>query len=140
VMGAAQSVPRLGWRGVKHAKEGTEAMTTPPEVSAQNESEGRRRSVLSLVALCVVLALVAFHAFMTAVYDTPDARIRNDVLPGRAAKAYIEPLFLQGYQLFAPNPQDSNRSLLVRAWVEQPDGTLVTTEWVDATAAELAAP
>lgn len=114
------------------------AMTTPPENSVAPQP--RSRSIVSIVALCLVLVVVGFHVLMTASYDTPDAKIKNNVLAGNVAKAYIEPLFFQGYQIFAPNPQDSNRSLLVRAWVEQPDGEMVTTDWVNATDAELAAP
>ncbi|WP_119695841.1 DUF5819 family protein [Microbacterium halotolerans] len=92
------------------------------------------------IAAGVAAAFLAIHIFFTAVYNTPYPHIRDEVLPGAAATAYIEPYLQQDYRIFAPNPANSDRNLWLRAWVETPDGERVITEWVDATAIELVEP
>lgn len=92
------------------------------------------------IAAGVAAAFLAIHIFFTAVYNTPYSHIRNDVLPGAAASAYINPYLQQDYRIFAPNPANSDRNLWLRAWVETPDGERVITEWVDATSIELVEP
>jgi predicted metal-dependent hydrolase len=93
-----------------------------------------------IVTMIVVLALAATHMFFTAVVNVPYAELKYGPLPGRAADAYTRPFFIQNYRIFAPNPASENRSLWVRAWVEDASGQRSETEWINATAVELADP
>lgn len=78
--------------------------------------------------------------FFTAVYNISSTTVKYDVLPGALADRYMRPYFVQDYRIFAPDPVDTDRQLWVRAWVELPDGERVTSEWINASAVELATP
>jgi len=97
----------------------------------------KRHTTAAAITTGVVALVVAVHMFFTLTYNVPYPAVRNDVLPGAAAAEYMEPLFVQDYRIFAPNPAGDDRRLFVRAWIEQPDGEMETTEWVDVTAVEL---
>lgn len=92
-----------------------------------------------LITMVVVLALVATHMFFTAVVNVPYSELKYGPLPGRTADAYTRPFFVQNYRIFAPNPASENRSLWVRAWIEDESGERSETEWTNVTAVELAA-
>lgn len=92
------------------------------------------------VTMIIVLALAATHMFFTAVVNVPYAEVKYGPLPGKAADAYTRPFLIQNYRIFAPNPASENRSLWVRAWVEDASGERAETEWINTTAVELADP
>lgn len=73
----------------------------------------------------------------TAVYNVPSTELKYQVLPGAVADDYIRPYLVQDYRIFAPDPIDTDRQLWVRAWLEQPDGERVRSEWVNASEVEL---
>src|SRR5690625_838595 len=98
---------------------------------------GRRdRSTVQHVATgLVVLGLLA-HMFFTFAYNVPVERLRT-ALPTGVAADYMEPLFVQDYKIFAPDPASADHRLWVRAWLDDGTGEPVTTEWLDVTGVEL---
>ena len=86
----------------------------------------------------LVLVVVAVHMFFTGVVNVPNATLKYEALPGHVADNYVNPLLVQNYRIFAPNPASEDRALWVRAWIELPDGERIETEWINATAVELA--
>ncbi|MFD1201631.1 DUF5819 family protein [Leucobacter albus] len=78
--------------------------------------------------------------FFTAVYNTPSAGLKYEILPGKAADSYIRPYLVQDYKIFAPDPVDTDRQLWVRAWIQLPNGERARSEWVNTSAVELADP
>lgn len=96
------------------------------------------RSRVVHVVTALVLAVVAVHMFFTGVVNTPNSTLKYEVLPGQVADNYVNPLLVQNYRIFAPNPASEDRALWVRAWIEMPDGERIETEWINATAVELA--
>lgn len=89
-----------------------------------------RRSALTATA-AVLVALMGFHFAMTALHAGP-----TSVLSVRAASLtaeYISPFFVQNWHLFAPNPINVDRGLLVRARVRDEAGTVTTTPYYDMT-------
>lgn len=93
-----------------------------------------------IITMIVVLALAAVQMFFTAVVNVPYSDLKYGTLPGKTADAYTRPFFIQNYRIFAPNPASENRSLWVRAWTEDSTGERTETEWINATAVELAHP
>lgn len=85
----------------------------------------------------VVALVVVFHGAMTAIYNVPWPKVRDQTLLGAVADSYMEPLFQQDYRIFAPNPISDDRYLLVRAWLTTPSGGTRITEWVNVTSAEI---
>ncbi|HIY67248.1 MAG TPA: hypothetical protein H9830_13345 [Candidatus Agrococcus pullicola] len=108
--------------------------------SARAAEEQTTRSPLARIVTAIVLVLASVHMFFTGVVNVPYPDIKYGALPGEAADSYVNPLLTQNYRIFAPNPASEDRSLWVRAWVELDDGTRVETEWINATAVELAVP
>jgi len=88
-----------------------------------------------VVTVAVVIGVIT-HMFFTFVYNVPTERIRSR-LPTGAAAAYMEPLFVQDYKIFAPDPASADHQLWVRAWLDDGDGETITTEWLDVTDVEL---
>lgn len=96
----------------------------------------RNRTALQHAATLLVAVGVAVHMFFTFVYNIPNERVRER-LPTGAAAAYMEPLFVQDYKIFAPDPATADHRLWVRAWLDDGTGEPVTTDWIDVTAVEL---
>jgi len=97
-------------------------------------------STAAKVTAGVVSLLVAAHMLFTLTYNLPSREIRESILPGPLATAYMQPLFVQDYKIFAPDPAGADHQLWVRAWSENVDGEPWTSEWVNVTAVELSAP
>lgn len=89
-----------------------------------------------ITAAAALLLLIA-HMFLTAVFNTPAQDLKYDVLPGAVADQYVRPYLVQDYKIFAPDPADTDRQLWVRAWVEEPGGERVNSEWLNASHVEL---
>ncbi|MFF3463897.1 DUF5819 family protein [Streptomyces sp. NPDC001984] len=89
---------------------------------------------MSIIALAVVGVVVAaaVHLAMLFLYNAPS----NSFSQQHAADIdkYVVPEFVQGWQLFAPNPQSANTHVQARAKVQMPSGSLTDTGWVDLTA------
>lgn len=90
----------------------------------------------TLVAVTVALvgALAAWHLTATFLYNAP----RNPVLQtlNRPVHAWMNPVFQQNWQLFAPNPISENIDVQARASVS---ATGAQTAWYDLSAADDAA-
>ncbi|MFK0259610.1 DUF5819 family protein [Streptomyces sp. NPDC090445] len=89
----------------------------------------RRRALLA-AGTAIPLAL-AFHFGMTALFEMPFNPVKEKY--GQEIDSYMLPYFAQDWHLFAPDPIDRDKGVLVRAKKIQPDGSTATTEWVDVT-------
>lgn len=96
----------------------------------------RTRSVVQHLATAAVAAAMLIHMFFTFVYNVPTGSVRS-ALPTELAARYMEPLFVQDYKIFAPEPATADHRLWVRAWLDDGTDEPVTTEWIDVTAVEL---
>lgn len=83
-------------------------------------------------------AVVVVHMFFTLTYNMPSEEVKNSLLPGATATKYMQPLFVQDYKIFAPDPAGADHQLWVRAWIENTEGGSETTEWINVTAVEIA--
>lgn len=95
----------------------------------------RNGAVKITVGLVLIVAL--FHMVMTVAYTFPNSdwskQRRNTIV-----YSYMWPFFHQDYQLFAPNPINSERSLHFKAIIENHEtGEKTETDWVDFSGAEI---
>src|SRR5690625_1579381 len=90
----------------------------------------REWSAAQRVATIAIVAGLLAHMVFTFVYNVPNDRLR-DTLPTGTAARYMEPLFVQDYKIFAPDPASADHRLWVRAWLDDGTGEPVTTEWLD---------
>lgn len=103
-------------------------------------SSAAPRSRAAVCAAAVAMALVVVHIVLTAVFNAPNAAIRDRGGLGGVASAYIEPYLTQDYRMYAPDPLRADRALWVRATIVPTDGDALVTGWVDTTEIELASP
>ncbi|MGW7456475.1 DUF5819 family protein [Streptomyces sp. NPDC054797] len=96
---------------------------------------GRTRRRALLAAGTAIPLVLAFHFGMTALYEMPFNPIKEKY--GEEIDSYMLPYFAQDWHLFAPDPVDRDKGVLVRAKKLQPDGSTATTEWVDVTSPTL---
>ncbi|WP_336653119.1 MULTISPECIES: DUF5819 family protein [unclassified Leucobacter] len=103
--------------------------------------EGRRSAISPAAKLAAgaTVLLLAVHMTLTAIFNAPAPEIRSSSA-WQLANNYIQPYLVQDYKIFAPEPIDSDRQLWLRAWVETSEGERVTSQWINATEIELAAP
>lgn len=99
-------------------------------------SATKRRKPLVRVVMVLAAAFTAWHIFATFLWISPPSGLRQAV-PGNLLQRYMIPLQGQSWSVFAPEPINGDHRLQVRAVVAD-GGQGHTTEWVDATAAELA--
>jgi hypothetical protein len=90
-----------------------------------------------VVRVIMVLAILftAWHIFATFLWIAPASGLRQAV-PGDVLTRYMIPMHGQSWSVFAPEPINGDYRLQVRAVVSE-NGTTRTTDWVDATAAEV---
>ncbi len=79
--------------------------------------------------------VLSFHFGMTALYEMPFNPVKERY--GDEITSYMLPYFVQDWHLFAPDPIDRDKGVLVRAKKRQPDGSTVTTQWTDVTSPAL---
>ena len=84
-----------------------------------------------IVAAFACFTVVIVHTVMTVLHVSPINPITVDLAP--AISAYTQPFFRQNWQLFAPNPVSQENGLLVRALVENDDGSETITDYFDLT-------
>ncbi|MFJ3513285.1 MULTISPECIES: DUF5819 family protein [unclassified Streptomyces] len=111
--------------------EATETVDESTLESAPLAHWSRPRRVGLLAAGAVIPLVLAFHFGMTALHEMPFNPLKEKY--GEEVNAYMLPHFGQDWHLFAPDPVDRDKGVLVRAQKRQPDGSTVTTEWVDVT-------
>lgn len=92
--------------------------------------------VLISATAAVVALMVAVHLVTVLFYLAPSNVVseRYDT----AIEGYVAPEFVQNWKLFAPEPLHVNVDVHARAQISTTDGSR-TTEWIDLTAAEIAA-
>lgn len=82
-----------------------------------------------------VTGLLAIHIVVTFLFNAPSNPVK-ETLRGEIA-GYMLPVFDQNWSLFAPNPINSEDTLLIRARIADPEGgDDRITEWVNATERE----
>lgn len=77
----------------------------------------------------LMVAVFGIHFAITLVYLMPLNPITLRIAP--LVERYMAPWFVQNWRLFAPNPINETRMLLVTCRLRQADGTTVETTWVD---------
>ena len=83
-----------------------------------------------------MLVALGLHFLVILLYAMPinpvSVRLRGPI------SHYIEPLFYQNWQLFAPDPLDSERGLLLRVRVREGSNDIQTTDFFDITSPKIA--
>lgn len=116
------------------AKDAT--LTGSPDAPAGSPRPGRPgRKPLVRVVVVLAALFTAWHIFATFLWIAPPSGLRQAV-PGNLLQRYMIPLHGQSWSVFAPEPINGDHRLQVRAIVLE-NGKPRTTEWVDATRAEL---
>ncbi|GAA4432210.1 hypothetical protein GCM10023169_37720 [Georgenia halophila] len=90
---------------------------------------------LRRTVLVVVSVFAAWQIFATFLWIAPASGLRQ-IVPGNLLHEYMIPMQGQSWSVFAPEPINGEYRLQVRAEVTE-GGVTRTTDWVDATAAEL---
>lgn len=117
---------------------------TQPRISRANSVS---RSPATAVVVVIVLGTIftVIHMLFTVTYNMPIAAVKA-ALPQQAAGRYIEPLLVQDYKIFAPEPVHADTQLWVRAWykaegeVAGVSGSGASSDWVNVTAVETSSP
>ncbi|WP_449062647.1 DUF5819 family protein [Planomonospora algeriensis] len=97
----------------------------------------RKRFRRTIVALAVTIAGTLFtaHAAMTFLFVSPDNYLG---IAGRSlVESYMRPVFGQNWQLFSPDPVESDMGMLVRANLAGPSGKKSQTQFLDVTSLNL---
>lgn len=110
-------------------------MTDSPSARPRSRGIAQRARSLAPGALRLVPALLAatlaIHFAMTAIYLMPVSPAKLRLAP--LAQAYMSPLFVQDWHLFAPDPDSSTRVWMVSCRIRGPDGATRETPWADIT-------
>ena len=93
-------------------------------------AESESRTVFATVAA----TLVGLHMLAVTLAAVPTNSVSQAFEP---QLGYLSPFFGQSWRLFAPNPIDEDRSLLVQGAYVGKDGQIRATPWVDWTSVEL---
>jgi hypothetical protein len=83
--------------------------------------------------VAVASTLVGLHMLAVTLAAVPTNPVSNAVDP---QLDYLRPFFGQSWRLFAPNPVDEDKTLLVQGAYVDDDGTLHSTPWVNWTGVE----
>lgn len=89
-----------------------------------SESWEKEKQVVSRLNKVLIFVL-AFHFTMTLIYVSP--------LNNKIVNAYMEPLFLQNWKLFAPDPKKVSYTVYVSAEYTERDGEVRSSRWMDMT-------
>ncbi len=102
----------------------------------QPERSTHSISIARLISSSVVLVALSLHFFVILLYAMPinpvSVRVRSPV------SRYIEPIFYQNWQLFAPNPVNSERGILLRVRLRRDHESVETTNFIDITSPKIA--
>ncbi len=92
--------------------------------------DGLNKPIFLKTANFLSVAVIAFHFSVLALYQLPENPLQHQLR--YQLQDYMAPFFSQAWTLFAPNPINSNMSLLMRFQYEDTAGKQ-TTEWMDIT-------
>ena len=96
------------------------------------------RSVLRRIVLVLAALLASWHIFATLLWVAPFSVLREAIPCGNdTLTSWMIPFFGQSWSVFAPAPINGNYAFRVRALVQSSDGSLTTTNWLDAAAVDL---
>lgn len=93
---------------------------------------GKLRRVVGFVAV----VFVTWHVFATFLWVSPYNYMR-EAIPGDALRSYMIPMFGQSWSVFAPVPINGNYALKIQAELQESNGEVRKTEWVDAVQVEM---
>ena len=88
----------------------------------------KRRRALWWATAPALGCAVALHFTILLFYNLPPNPISNALLP--AINAYVVPLWVQSWWLFAPGPGSSNHVVYVRG-IHVDGGRSETTDWIN---------
>lgn len=136
-MDVTQSVPDVIDDRVETGAE--RPATAPPEAAAAPGLSGLSRPLRAVTGAAVALCLVATvtHLLMVVLYVAPVNAVSQRY--SRQIDDWIDPLFDQNWQLFAPEPQSANWQISARTMSTGPDGRPQISSWFDLSALDDAA-
>jgi hypothetical protein len=113
----------------------------PAEVPSMAASVGsarlsRRGSLVLGCATVCCLAVVAYHLLMVFLWNSP-RNVVTDRL-NRPVQAWMNPLFVQDWRLFAPDPWSNDVRVSAQALRIDDNGRAQKSRWVDLTTRDLA--
>ncbi len=101
----------------------------------QSEKRTDSISAARLISSCLVLVALSLHFFAIVLYAMPinpvSVRAQNSV------SRYVEPIFYQNWRLFAPEPVDSERGILLRVRLRRDRHSIETTDFIDITSPKI---
>lgn len=110
-------------------------MQQPPGIETQIGRTDASRSAWVRGAAVVLALVLSFHFAATALWVAPVGPLSQALAP--VLNAYMQPVFQQGWSLFAPNPVNGDSELFLRArWTDRSTGEIRTSDWVDVTRPE----
>ncbi|MFE0189545.1 DUF5819 family protein [Streptomyces sp. NPDC059008] len=124
--------------GVDGADEGEAPGRSPAVRALPPAPNGSWPLVSRIVIMTAIGGLtlgVTLHLLLVFLYVAPSNAITKEY--DRVIKGYVYPEFDQNWQLFAPNPLQSNIAVHARAEVAFPDGSRRWTGWLAMTAQDL---
>ncbi|MFC9229982.1 DUF5819 family protein [Streptomyces decoyicus] len=110
----------------------TAARGLPP---APNGSWPLLSRIVIMTAIGVLTIGVTLHLLLVFLFVAPLNAVSKEY--NTLIKGYVYPEFDQNWQLFAPNPLQSNIAVHARAEVAFPDGSRRTTNWLAMTAQDI---
>ena len=103
-----------------------------PTTADSHYASATRGQKLLLSGVFVLSALlVSTHFVFTYLFLMPLNPVKVDVRAG--VERYMLPWFSQNWNLFAPNPEDASRYVLVSCRLPSANGAEIETPWFDAT-------
>jgi hypothetical protein len=114
-------------------------VTAPLEEAAPSGLSGLSRPLRAVTGVVVAACLVATvaHVLMVSLYVAPVNPISQRY--SGQIDDWIDPLFDQNWQLFAPQPQSANWQISARTMKAGPDGRAQVSSWFDLSALDDAA-
>lgn len=111
----------------------------PPDQAPPSGLSDLPRPLQAVTGMAVALCLVATaaHLLMVGLYVAPVNPISQRY--SRQIDDWIDPLFDQNWQLFAPEPQSANWQISARTVSTGPDGRAQISSWFDLSALDDAA-
>ncbi len=104
----------------------------PLNITPSEKSKSALEAVAWWSSFAVLLAVLTFHFTMVQLSNMPMSPLKLQY--GDLIEHYVDPLFTQNWQLFAPQPIDEDIALMVRGRFRDPrTGRSQTTQWLNVT-------
>ncbi len=129
----------MGVDDMSTQREGTESRmvdhTSTDGVRHPEPAQLMRAAMGVAIAVCVVVTLL--HILLVFLHVAPSNEISKRY--SGQIDAWINPLFEQNWQLFAPDPETSTRQISVRTRTTTTEGAAQVSDWFDLTAVDYSA-